>query len=77
MNVPPFWAREMTVCVDGEAVGWESNQLPLKIRIGGFPGGSVVKISPITQEPQETQFRFLGPEDPVEEGMATHSSIIA
>ena len=37
----------------------------------------MVKISPITQEPQETQFRFLGPEDPVEEGMATHSSIIA
>ena len=28
-------------------------------------------------EPQETQVRFLGQEDPLEEGMATHSSILA
>ena len=26
---------------------------------------------------QETQARFLGPEDPLEEEMATHSSILA
>ena len=26
---------------------------------------------------QETQVRSLGPEDPLEEGMATHSSILA
>ena len=26
---------------------------------------------------QETQFRSLGPEDPLEEEMATHSSILA
>ena len=26
---------------------------------------------------QETQVRFLGREDPLEEGMATHSSILA
>ena len=29
------------------------------------------------QETQETQVRFLGGEDPVEEDMATHSSILA
>ena len=29
------------------------------------------------QEPQETGFRSLGQEDPLEEGMATHSSILA
>ena len=29
------------------------------------------------QETQETQVQFLGQEDPLEEGMATHSSIIA
>ena len=29
------------------------------------------------QEMQETQVRFQGWEDPVEEGMATHSSILA
>ena len=26
---------------------------------------------------QEIQFRFLGQEDPLEEGLATHSSILA
>ena len=29
------------------------------------------------QEMKETQFRSLGWEDPLEEGMATHSSILA
>ena len=29
------------------------------------------------QEPQEMQVRSLGHEDPLEEGMATHSSILA
>ena len=29
------------------------------------------------QEPQETWLRFLGPEDPLEKEMATHSSILA
>ena len=29
------------------------------------------------QEPQETQVQSLGQEDPLEEGMATHSSILA
>ena len=29
------------------------------------------------QEPQETEFRSLGWEDPLEEEMATHSSILA
>ena len=43
----------------------------------GFPGGSVVKNLPVMQEPQETQARSLGHEDPLEEGAATHSSILA
>ena len=29
------------------------------------------------QEPQELQVQSLGQEDPLEEGMATHSSILA
>ena len=36
-----------------------------------FPGG---KESPATQE---IQVQFLGQEDPLEEGVATHSSILA
>ena len=34
----------------------------------GFPGSS---------DGKETQVRFLGQEDPLEKGMATHSSILA
>ena len=41
----------------------------------GFPGGSVVKNLPAMQEIwQEPRVQPLGQEDPLEEGMATHSS---
>ena len=43
----------------------------------GFPGGSVVKNLSAMQEPHETQVQSLDQEDPLEEGMATHSSILA
>ena len=42
-----------------------------------FPGGSVVKNPPAVQEPQEVRVLSLDQEDPLEEGMATHSSILA
>ena len=42
-----------------------------------FPVGSAVKNPPAMQEPQETWVQFLGQEYPLEEGMATHSSILA
>ena len=40
----------------------------------GFPSGSMVKNPPAMQE---TQVQSLGWEDPLEEGMATHSSVLA
>ena len=43
----------------------------------GFPCGSAVKNPPAMQEPQERQVQSLGQEDPLEEEMATHSSILA
>ena len=43
----------------------------------GFPGGSAVKNPPVMLEQQEMQFRSLGQEDPLEQDMATHSSILA
>jgi len=46
----------------------------LCLTLRGFPGGSVVKNLPAKQE---TWVRFLGREDPLEKGMATHASIIA
>ena len=42
-----------------------------------FPGGSEAKDPPAKRELQETQVRSLGREDPLEEGMATHSSVLA
>ena len=42
-----------------------------------LPHGSAVKNLPAMQEPQEKQVRSLGWEDPLEEGKATHSSILA
>ena len=42
-----------------------------------FPNGSVVKNSSAMQETQEMWVQSLDLEDPLEEGMATHSSILA
>ena len=42
-----------------------------------FPSGSSVKNLPALQEPQEARVRSLGREDPLEEGMATHSGVLA
>ena len=42
-----------------------------------FPRGSVVKNPPAMQELQEIKVQSLGQEDPLEEAMATHSSMPA
>ena len=43
----------------------------------GFPNGSVVKNLSAVQEPLETRVQSLSQEDPLEEGTAPHSSILA
>ena len=43
----------------------------------GSPGGLVVKDPPVVQEPWETRVQSLGQADPLEQGMATQSSILA
>ena len=43
----------------------------------GFPSGLAVKNLPAMQMPQETQVQSLSQEYPLEEGMATHSSILS
>ena len=42
-----------------------------------FSSGSAIKNLPAMQELQETQVLSLGREDPLEKGMATHSSVLA
>ena len=50
----------------------------IRVRLSvGLPGGSVMKDLPAMQEMQEMQFQSLGWEDPLEEEMATHSSVLA
>ena len=43
----------------------------------GFPSSSVVKNSPAMQELKEMWVHSLGHKDPLEEEMATHSSMPA
>ena len=43
----------------------------------GFPGASVVKNLPAMQDLQEIRVQYLSQEDPLEGGMAPHSSILA
>ena len=45
--------------------------------MGGFPDSLAVKNLPAMQELQETCVQSLGWEDPLEEGIANHSSILA
>ena len=47
------------------------------LKYRGFPGGSVVKNLPGMQKMQERWVWTLDREGPLEEGMATHSSILA
>ena len=43
----------------------------------GFPSGSVVKNPPAKARDTERRSQSLGQEDPLEEEMATHSSILS
>ena len=47
------------------------------ISLSGFSSSSVVKNLPAMQETQEMSGPSLGQEDPLEEGLATHSGILA
>ena len=43
----------------------------------GFPGGLAVRNLPVMQKTQETLVQSLGGQDSLEEGVVTHSSILA
>ena len=51
--------------------------LKLTLQNSKWAGGSAVRNLPALQKTQETQVPFLSREDPLEEGMATHSSSLA
>ena len=54
----------------------ETKEIMTNYSVQGLPGGSVVKNPPVMQETQEMWVRSLVLEDPLEESMATHSSVL-
>ena len=70
---PTVEHRELYSALCGDLNGKET-QKGEDICIGGFPDGSAVKNP---QPMEETWFRFPTWEDPLEEEMATYSSILA
>ena len=83
---PPTDRTQISLCL----LHWQVDSLPLVppgkpiiyaiiclINVSlGLPGGASGRVLPI-QETQVRQVPSLGGEDPLEEGMATHSSILA
>ena len=70
----PYHTSATNIC----SPHFQEKDNPILSRSKGFPSGSVVKTLPAMQETmQEMRVLYLGQEDPLEEGMATHSSILA
>ena len=82
--VPPGkWGCVSTYTFVANAASWNThplitNQLKLSnVNYSAFPGGSAVKNLPEMEETQAIRARSLGCEDPLKEGMTTHSSNLA
>ena len=56
---------------------WDGRKHGQIMYLMGFSSFSTVKNLPAVQEMQKTQVQSLGWKNPLEEGMETHSSIIA
>ena len=69
MNIGKYWSMLESINIFNNYLATHANW--------GFPGGSAVNNWPVMQKTQDTQVQSLGREDPLEEGMATHSSILA
>ena len=69
--MPGGSSRHMLSSCQVAPVGWDTLTIPSPKL--GFPGGSVLKNPAM----QEMQVLTLGWEDPLEKGMATHSSILS
>ena len=70
-NLPAI--QETPVCSCVRKIPWRRDRLSTPVFLGS-PGGSDSKNPPVIQE---TQVQSVGWEDPLEEGMATPSSIVA
>ena len=66
------WEKREFLCAIGENGNWHSH-----CGKWGFLGGSEVKAPPTKAGAEKMRVQSLGREDPLEEGTATHSSILA
>ena len=73
-NLSTMWETRFNTWV--RKIPWRREYQPIPVFLD-FPGSSGVKNPPVTQELQETWVRSLDWEVPLEEGMATHSSIVS
>ena len=67
------WSKG-AACLLGAALGCCLRLCPSLALSQGFSGGSAVKNPPTMQE---TRVQSLSQEDPLQEGMATHSRVLA
>ena len=77
-NLNDYLSQNMKPIIPGQnsyliAIWIKFDYQPQSLQIMGFPDGSAINNTPVMQEMQETRVWFLGQEDTLEEGMATHS----
>ena len=73
----PTLCDPMGCCLPGSSAHVTFQTLNRVCKSKSFPGGSVVKNPPANAEDGEMQVQSLGQEDPLEEGMATPTGILA
>ena len=81
----PFPPRDQT-CISCVSLHWQADSLPAEppeklcilyiVVIHGLPSGSAGKESACNSGATEARVQRLGREDPLEEEMATHSSVL-
>ena len=69
----PHNIEQRSLCYAGGTCWWSILNIAM-CTFPGFPGGASDKESSCQCKRHETQGRFLGYEDPLEEGMASHPS---
>jgi len=69
------WARNKCICINSPSkFGGAYHHIITNPK--SFPGGSLTKNLPVMQEAEETWVRALDWQDPLEEKMASHCSIL-
>ena len=77
LHQPTLHSVSMSLSILGISNKWNHTILELSCLAWASQAAHWVKNMPAVQQTPEKQVRFLGWEDPLEEGMAAHASILA